>query len=580
MYKPNKRHLQPLLISNVHDLPEKHQKRLEKSWAGVFYRELFCRLKEEPFTVLYADIPSRPNIPVNVLVGLETIKSGFGWSDEELYDHFVFDLQVRYALGYHDLKEGDFDLRTLYNFRQRLSKYNREHGVNLLEQAFVDITDQQIISLKLDTSKQRMDSTQIASNIMVMSRLQLLVEAFQRLYRCLSAEDQQHYAGLFAPYLKGASGQYVYRIKGEEATRRNIQQVGEAMHHVRTELEGRYEQEPVFQVFRRFFEDNFQLTQASVRAKENREISSDCLQSCDDLEATFRRKGEQEYKGYVANLSQTCAPDNPVQLITNIQTAPNNVEDSDLLIDALPDLKDRTGVKTLYTDGGYGSPEVDQVLQKQRVDLVATAIKGCKPDPQKLTLGYFDIRLDEKGIPNEITCPGGQTVRVRWGRKKGALVADFDRLSCEACPFHKSRQCRAKPGKRDKRFHLDFSLNEAYVARRRRLKQEHERSGRNLRSAVEAAARSIKHPFSNSKLPVRGLFRVSCMIIGSALMSNIRSIHRYLEDWEKEEKKQKKEQEQVNCSPDFVNFSFLTSVLTHLTRFYRPLSWRLPCFSS
>jgi hypothetical protein len=580
MYKPNKRHLQPLLISNIHDLPEKHQKRLEKSWAGVFYRELFCRLKEEPFIVLYADIPSRPNIPVNVLVGLETLKSGFGWSDEELYDHFVFDLQVRYALGYHDFKEGDFDLRTLYNFRRRLSKYNREHGVNLLEQAFVDITDQQIISLKLDTSQQRMDSTQIASNIMVMSRLQLLVEAFQRLYRCLSTEDQQQYAELFAPYLKGASGQYVYRIKGEEAIRRNIQQVGEAMHHVLTELEGRYGQEPAFQVFRRFFEDNFQLTQASVRAKRNQEISAGCLQSCDDLEATFRRKGEQEYKGYVANLSQTCAPDNPVQLITNIQTAPNNIEDSDLLIAALPELKARNGVKTMYTDGGYGSPEVDQVLQKQQVDLVATAIKGCKPDPDKLTLGYFDIRLDEKGIPNEITCPGGQTVRVRWGRKKGALVADFDRLSCEACSFMKSQQCRAKPGKRDKRFHLDFSLNEAYVARRRRLKREHERSGRNLRSAVEAAARSIKHPFSASKLPVRGLFRVSCMIIGSALMSNVRSIRRYQEDCEKKEKQQTREQEQVNCSPDSINFSFLTSVLTHLSRFYRPLSWRWPCFSS
>jgi hypothetical protein len=105
-----------LLISNIHDLPEKHQQRLEKSWAGVFYRETFCRLKEEPFTVLYQDLPSRPNIPVNVLVGLESLKAGFGWSDEELYDHYVFDLQVRYALGYHNLKDGEFDVRTLYNF--------------------------------------------------------------------------------------------------------------------------------------------------------------------------------------------------------------------------------------------------------------------------------------------------------------------------------------------------------------------------------------------------------------------------------------------------------------------------------
>jgi len=177
MFKPNKRHLQPLLISNINDLPERHRKILENSWAHTFYHELFCRLKEEPFAVLYADHPSRPNIPINWLVMMEILKSANGWSDEELYEHFLFDLQVRYALGLHDLHEGYFDLRTLYYFRERLSRYNLEHGVNLLSQAFEDITDQQLKSLKIKTGMQRMDSTQVASNIMDMSRLQLLVEA-------------------------------------------------------------------------------------------------------------------------------------------------------------------------------------------------------------------------------------------------------------------------------------------------------------------------------------------------------------------------------------------------------------------
>ncbi len=71
---------------------------------------------------------------MNVLVGLETLKAGFGWSDEELYDHYVFDMQVRYALGYRYLKDGEFDVRTLYNFRQRLSRYNQKHGVKSIDQ--------------------------------------------------------------------------------------------------------------------------------------------------------------------------------------------------------------------------------------------------------------------------------------------------------------------------------------------------------------------------------------------------------------------------------------------------------------
>jgi hypothetical protein len=71
MFKKNKRHLQPQLISEVSQLPERQFLRLERSWAGVFYREFFSRLDENVFSSLYSDLPSRPNILVNVLVGLE-----------------------------------------------------------------------------------------------------------------------------------------------------------------------------------------------------------------------------------------------------------------------------------------------------------------------------------------------------------------------------------------------------------------------------------------------------------------------------------------------------------------------------
>ncbi len=81
MFRSNKHHLQPALISNVNELPAKRRQHLEASWAGTFRREFFSRLKEEAFAVLYSDLPSRPNVPVNVLVSLDTLKAGYGWSD-------------------------------------------------------------------------------------------------------------------------------------------------------------------------------------------------------------------------------------------------------------------------------------------------------------------------------------------------------------------------------------------------------------------------------------------------------------------------------------------------------------------
>ena len=526
MFRKNQRHFQIPLTSNVDELPEKLRKRLETSWSGVFYREFFSRLNEAPFGVLYADCPSRPNIPVNVLVGLEYLKAGNGWSDEEMYDEFCYDVQVRYALGYRQLGDGDFDLRTLYYFRERLSRHMQESGKNLLEQAFEQVTDKQITAYHLKTGKQRMDSTQIASNIRAMSRLQLLVEVLQRVHRMLKEEDQGHYAEVFAPYIQGHAGQYVYHLKRQD-TREHLQKIGELMQRLLAELQPSYAQEPVYQMFERVFGEHFRVEEQVLKTKIDQELSASSLQSPDDLEATYREKSKKSYKGYVANLTETCDPDNPLQLITKVQVASNCVDDAKLLVEALPDLKERTELKTLYTDGGYGSPSADQTLRDNRVEQIQTAIRGRAPSTEKLNLSDFEIKQTESGKPTQITCPQGQTVAVHPSSQKKGFVAHFEAEVCQVCPF--LQKCPARRGERDPRWHLRFSQEQANMSQRRRRSLIHQKEGRNLRAAVEATVRQVKHPFPASKLPVRGRYRITCMVIGSALVSNVRRIQRYLE---------------------------------------------------
>jgi len=216
VFRRNDSHAQTSFFDTVRQLPERIRQRLERSWAGAFYRWVFCRIDGSRFAKLYADEPSRPNTPVNVQVGLEILKAGFGWSDEEMYDAFQFNLQVRYAVGLQRVGEGDFELRTTYNFRRRLSRHMQETGENLLDEVFVQVTDEQLAALRLKTGHQRMDSVQVASNIRQMSRLHLLVEVVQRVWRMLSEADQAYYAEVFEPYRQGTAGQYCYRVKGDE----------------------------------------------------------------------------------------------------------------------------------------------------------------------------------------------------------------------------------------------------------------------------------------------------------------------------------------------------------------------------
>jgi len=578
MFKKNHRHLQLPLTSHVDELPEKLRKRLENSWAGVFYREFFCRLNEAPFDVLYVDYPSRPNVPVNVLVGLEYLKAGNGWTDEEMYDAYCYDIQVRYALGYRQLGEGDFDLRTLYYFRERLSRYMQEQGINLLDQAFEQVTDQQMVAFRIKTGKQRMDSTQVASNIRRMGRVQLLVEVLQRTQRILNENDQERYTADFAPYVQGHAGQYIYHMKHDE-TDTHLQRIGEFMHQLLVELQPVYADEPVYQVLERVFGEHFQLEQKSVGTKPNQALSASSLQSPDDLEATYREKRGKGYQGYVANLTETCDPQNPLQLITKVQTASNATDDSQLLAEALPNLKKRTELETIYTDGGHGGPASDVVLQEQKIEHIQTAIRGRTPDPEKLHLADFAIKFNKDNQPVRVTCPNGQTEPAHPSSHKKTFVAHFNAEVCSKCPL--VDKCPAQPGKSDPRQHVRFSQAEAHASERRRRSQEQQKAGRNLRAAVEASMRSIKHPFPAGKLPVRGKFRITCMLIGSAAVSNVRRIQRYLQAKAKDEMNQaaaapgaeKRTHERVRGS----FWAFLRASLTALCGFEKPKMLAASC---
>ncbi len=565
MFKKNTKHQQPALISAASELPEKQRKRLEQSWAATFYREFFCRIDEEAFAVLYSEIDSRPNVPVNVLVGLEALKAGFGWSDLELYEHFCYDLQVRYALGYDRLGDGDFEIRTLYYFRERLSRYNAEHGINLLEKAFENITDAQIVDLKVRTGMQRMDSTQIASNIVSASRLQLLVEAVQRVERMLSEADRVHLSETFAPYTQDSAGHYTYRVKGREAVQEHLQKIGQTIQALLQELKSAYAAETAYQVLERIFAENFHVIESGVRAKENAEIASACLQSVDDLEATYRTKGAGHYKGYVANITETCDPQNEIQLITKVQVAPNNVDDSQLLAEALPNLKERTDLDTAITDGGFGGEASDQPLQDHHVTLIQTAIRGAQPDPEKFSLSDFTIQPNEKGDPNQVICPQGQTVSVTPGRTTG-WQARFDPAICSTCPFQLEGRCRTQPQKRAPRYLLTFTTKEMRSAKRRQDYLAHTGNSHNLRSAVEATVRSVKHPFPAGQLPVRGQFRVACLMIASAATANVRRIQRYLAAKMKKAEAAKNMQDQGNRQSQATGDSFFASLQALLVR--------------
>ena len=73
------------LFDKLAFLSRRKQQMLEKSWAQTFSDHIFTRINEHIFAPLYSEkTNSRPNAPINVVVGALILKDFSGFNDEEI----------------------------------------------------------------------------------------------------------------------------------------------------------------------------------------------------------------------------------------------------------------------------------------------------------------------------------------------------------------------------------------------------------------------------------------------------------------------------------------------------------------
>jgi hypothetical protein len=525
MFRKNEHHRQQSFFSSEHLLPDTLRDRLLSSWAETFYQEVFCRLDETMFVPLYSREASRPNIPVNVLVGLEILKSGFGWSDEELYEQVSFNLQVRHALGLDDLRSEMFTLRTVYNFRRRVREYTTETGINLMQKVFEQVTDEQLEAVALATGWQRMDSTQVLSNLARMTRLELLVAVVQAVHEQLPQPTQERWGARWASYLEGRPHQVCYKIPAAEVEG-HLTTIGEELCAVETELAEQAPGSEALGLVQRVLEEQYECpSDGEVTLRPPEEVDAGSLQSPHDPDATYRIKGGKTYRGgYVVNVSETADPGNGVQLITDVQVEPNQADDAQLLEQSLDDQATRgIEVDKVTTDGGYTGPRGEAACGKHRVELRATRMRGGRGASDRWGWERYTWEMSDEGTPVSVTCPQRCRSTLLAGRAEGCFIARFETQCCAACLFL-GQECRVENRARVGPT-LYVKQRTIEVARRR---QQLHLEDTPIRVVAESTVRSLKRGFPGSKLPVRGLIRARMVLYPAALMVNLRRLHGYL----------------------------------------------------
>jgi hypothetical protein len=525
MFRESNTNSQSSIFNTLWLMSPKMKERLQASWAHTFRQELFVHIPESLFAPLFSEIESRPNAPINIIVGAEVLKAGFGWSDEEMVEHLGFDLLTRYGLGLDEISAEAPTIRTFYNLRRRVRQYAEETGINLYNEVFARITDEQIAKFLVKTNWQRMDSTQLLSNIARLNRLELVIATLQKGVQALPEVRQQAWGQAQETYLSKTPQNICYRLK-DEAVEEHLQTVGQLLVTLLTELQTSQAPSDIIEIVTRVISDQYQLVANSpIQLKAPTEISATSVQSPHDPEATYRYKHEQGYQGYVANLSETCDPENEVQLITSVQTAANCIDDGQLLADSLDELAERqVAVDQVTVDGGYNGATSEKACRQHRVKLRPTTIRGGQTKAGVWGWEAYEWTLDEEsGEPRQVTCPQGQTVSVQRARKAARYAAHFDETICGDCPFF-HKECRVQP-RRHQPPTLNVTLRSIQVAD---LRQGMSADNAAIRANTESTVHAFKHPFAGGKLPVRGLIRSHMMACGSALMVNLRRLHDYL----------------------------------------------------
>ena len=208
-------------------LPKRAQKKYtdEKAWHNQFFKLVTSQIDEESFRPLFEETKmGAPNASIRILVAMSILKEGFGCSDEDLFEKYEFDLLARKALGLEMLDDKLPSRDTYYLFGRRLTAYEQETGINLMERCFEQVTGEQIKIFKISGTSVRMDSKLIGSNIAQYSRYELIHRTL-----CKVLRDERIMTMLNPKFRKGAevwlsedSGKTVYRSNKNEMAQRLV----------------------------------------------------------------------------------------------------------------------------------------------------------------------------------------------------------------------------------------------------------------------------------------------------------------------------------------------------------------------
>lgn len=438
-------------------MPPEKRERCGKSWAGPFREKALPILRkiEDEFAELFHAEKGRPNRPVELVVGVLLLKEMFDLTDPEALDALDFDARWWWAFE-REPRELQLCQKTLHNFRVRLIEQEKS------KTAFRRVTDELIGALGIKVSRQRLDSTQVLSNIAILSRLKLFCETMRVFLRAVKREDEKSYEEISEGIRKRYGEESRYADGKREQTRRRLNVAARDVWRLIERFKEHKEvsRTEAWENLARLFEEHCKVKNEAEKPKEDdddygeggapvelrkpKETKSDSMQTPHDPDVTYSRKKGQ---GFFVQVSETCVEENQTQMITDADVTPACKGDWKATVPTVERLEEAGHKpKELVADTQYGGAENAAELAKRGVNLTAP-VPGQKVEPPKET------PVPAKECPKEKEAAGKwlrEQEQSEGFRKRYSIRAGIEATNSELKRAHGMKKLRVRRERRVK----------------------------------------------------------------------------------------------------------------------------------
>jgi hypothetical protein len=508
---------------------------LAQTWAWHFRAQCLPRIPEADFAAAYCADNGRPNASIRVQVAMLLLKELFDLTDEETVDAATFDVRWQTALGL-----GDDDpvpcQRTLRNFRQRLTQEQR------VEQLFRQITDILLALLGVTTDCQRLDSTQICSNIALLSRLSRFCETHRLLLHRLARHAPDALARIPASvqrrYVRADGSDSSYDDARSVEGRRRLAVCARDAWRLVDALRGVELPTPAAEAYalvQRLLDEQCLVLETPatpqpdeadtaeppvpVRLREKGEVAAGGLQTPHDPDATYGHKGT----GYTVTLCETVGNGETPELITHLALTEAQASDQLQTVPTVEALQERGyAPRELLADASFGSTENLLACQEQGTTLLAPVPGGMAPPDHPVIL----IACLPGAPPTacSLGVPADRTERTAADPHAGYRVT-FAAAACAGCP--QGARCPALL-QADGTRRFQATEREAVNTLRRYQETTPAFMERyRMRSGVEATNSECKRAHGLGRLRVRGKERVRVAVYLKGLACNVKRALQY-----------------------------------------------------